>query len=99
MTNQYTQKKNLGPRITTFVKKPKSRSAANRVWVSIFTMHGRPPSWMRMIPPRRWIETDQGERVFTNTSRWEIGFQEDGPCEIVYDGKAKDVVKMIEGGV
>jgi hypothetical protein len=53
-----------------------------------------------MIPPRRWYEGDDGERVFTETTRWVISFDEDGENKMIMDGRAKDVAEAIlQGGI
>lgn len=91
----FTGKRNGGPRKTTFHRKPKSRSMANRVWNTVYAVYGRPPSWMKMTPPRRWIEDDQGEPLFTTTTRWEISFDDEGERKFVVDGPAKEVVQQI----
>ena len=86
-------KQNSGPKTTVFHKKPRSRSTANKVWVTIHSVYGQPPSWMRMIPARRWFENQQGEREFTNTSRWKVAFDEEGKELVVLTGPAKDVIE------
>jgi hypothetical protein len=96
----FTGKRNGGPRKTLFTRKPKSRSMANRVWNTVHSVYGRPPTWMHMIPPRRWYEGDDGERVFTETTRWVISFDEDGENKMIMDGRAKDVAEAIlQGGI
>jgi len=90
-------KQNRGPKITTFTKKPKSRSTPNKVWVMVHSVYGQPPSWMRMIPPRRWIENEHGEQEFTKTTRWEIAFDEEPEELLILNGPAKTVVQQIPG--
>ena len=101
-----TGKRNGGPRKTLFTRKPKSRSMANRVWNTVHSVYGRPPTWMHMIPPRRWYEGDDGERVFTETTRWVISFDEDGENKMIQGESgepcfvAKDVAEAIlQGGI
>ena len=95
-----TGKRNNGPRKTTFIKKPKSRSMANRVWNTVHSVYGRPPTWMKMIPPRRWVTDDDGEQFFTETTRWVISFDEDGNNKMIMDGRAKDVAEeILQGGI
>jgi hypothetical protein len=88
-------KQNGGPKITTFTKKPKSRSTANKVWTTVHSVYGQPPSWMRMIPARRWFENENGEQQFTNTSRWEIAFDEEAEELLILTGPAKSVVELL----
>lgn len=88
-------KQNSGPKMTTYERKPKSRSAANKVWVMVHSVYGQPPSWMRMIPARRWFENEEGNKEFTNTSRWEIAFDDEGQDLLILTGPAKTVVKML----
>jgi hypothetical protein len=88
-------KQNSGPTITTYHKKPKSRSTANKIWTTIHSVYGMPPSWLRMIPARRWFQDSNGEQCFTNTSRWEISFDEKGDDLLILHGPAKEVVEMI----
>lgn len=91
-------KQNSGPRITVFHKKPKSRSPANKVWGMFHSVYGQPPSWMRMIPARRWTEDLNGEPLFTTTSRWEVSLDDEGNEIVVFEGAAKKVVEMIRTG-
>jgi len=88
-------KQNSGPKTTTYHKKPKSRSTANKVWTTVHSVYGQPPSWMRMIPARRWFENQDGEKEFTNTSRWEISFDEEGKELLILSGAARTVVEML----
>ena len=88
-------KQNSGPKTTTYTKKPKSRSTANKVWTTVHSVYGQPPSWMRMIPARRWFENEEGEMEFTSTSRWEIAFEEEPQELLVLTGPAKTVVKLL----
>jgi hypothetical protein len=84
-----TEKQNSGPRVTLFKRTPRARSPARQVWFSATEVLGFPPSWMRMIPARRVVETKEGT-ITTKTTRWEIGTGEsvDDP-EIVVNGAAK----------
>lgn len=91
------KKQNSGPRITLYESKPKSRSTANKVWTTAHSVYGQPPSWMRMIPARRWFVNLKGEKEFANTCRWEISFDEHGDDPLVLNGSAKVVVSMLEG--
>jgi hypothetical protein len=86
-------KQNSGPKTTVYEKKPKSRSAANKVWTMVHDVYGKPPSWMRMIPARRWFENQEGNQEFTNTSRWEISFDDEGKELLILTGPAKQVVE------
>tara|TARA_R100000951_G_C2650212_1_gene184136 strand:- start:1855 stop:2013 length:159 start_codon:yes stop_codon:yes gene_type:complete len=52
---------------------------------------------MRMIPARRWFENQEGEREFTNTSRWEVSFDEEGKELLILTGPAKDVLQRLRG--
>ena len=88
-------KNNAGPRITTYIRKPKSRCHANRVWVAAQAVFGQPPSWLRMVPPRRWIEDREGNKIFTTTSRWEIGRTENDTEPIVVEGSAKSAEQIL----
>tara|TARA_Y100001972_G_scaffold84297_1_gene102590 strand:+ start:315 stop:632 length:318 start_codon:yes stop_codon:yes gene_type:complete len=88
-------KQNSGPKTTIYTKKPKSRSTANKVWNAVHSVYGQPPSWMRMIPARRWFENREGQKEFTNTSRWEISFDDEGKRLLVLSGPAKTVVEML----
>ena len=88
-------KQNSGPRITTFTKKPRSRSTANKVWTTVHSVYGQPPSWLRMIPANRWFENESGEKEYTKTSRWEIAFDEEAQELLVLTGPAKVVVEML----
>ena len=88
-------KQNSGPRITTFTKKPRSRSTANKVWNAVYSTYGQPPSWMRMIPANRWFENESGEREYAKTSRWEIAFDDEPKELLILNGPAKTVVEML----
>ena len=90
-------KQNSGPRTTTFEKKPKSRSLAHRVWTTAHSVYGRPPSWMRMIPARRYFTDETGKERFSHTTRWEIDIE--GKGIIVLEGPAKKVVEEMAEGV
>jgi len=90
-------KQNGGPKTTVYHKKPKSRSAPSKIWTTIHSVYGQPPSWMRMIPARRWFENQEGEREFTNTSRWEVSFDEAGKELLILTGPAKDVLQRLRG--
>ena len=61
----------------------------------VHSVYGQPPSWMRMIPARRWFDNEDGEREFTNTSRWEIAFDEEPKELLILKGPAKTVIEML----
>lgn len=86
---------NSGPRITTYERKPKCRSAAQKVWVAAMSAFGEPPAFLTMSPPRRWVEMPNGERMLTKTTMWFIGAP-DGQT-LVYQGPAKQVASEIGG--
>lgn len=48
-----------------------------------------------MIPARRWFENENGEQQFTNTSRWEIAFDEEAEELLILTGPAKSVVELL----
>lgn len=85
---------NSGPRVTTYERKPKCRSAAQKVWVAAMSAFGAPPSFLTMAPPRRWMELPDGQKVLTTTTMWLIGTPT-GDDTLVFEGPAKEVAQEI----
>jgi hypothetical protein len=88
-------KRNNGPAITRYEKKPKSPSVASKVWIAAYGLFGCPPSFMRLIPANRKITLDSGEEILTKTTRWEIGHPDDDSKMLVINGPAKTVINEI----
>jgi len=84
-----------GPRITTFDSRPnRNHPYAKIVWRAAQAVLGAPPSWMRMVPARRYIETSEG-RIFCATSRWEIGRTENDEAPIIINGPAREAAEIL----
>ena len=81
-----------------YLKKPKSRSMASKVWVSAYTRFGQPPSFLHVVPAHRWTKDRHGEPYLTKTTMWIIGKPEEEDDPIYLNGSGKEVCRILEAG-
>ena len=88
--------RNAGPRVTHYEKRPPSRSVARNVWQAARCLFGCPPSFLRMVPPNRWIVAEEtGERIRTKTTRWEIGDPNNDDEIIIIDAPSEKAIEIL----
>tara|TARA_R110000751_G_scaffold48033_1_gene107302 strand:+ start:616 stop:939 length:324 start_codon:yes stop_codon:yes gene_type:complete len=90
------EKRNAGPRVIRYEKRPPGRSAARNVWSAAYHLFGCPPSFLRVVPPQRWtVAEETGERILTKTTRWEIGDPNNDDNIIIINAPSKKAIEIL----